>query len=223
MRRRAARHRDALAFAASLLLLASCELESLGTGDAFSPLADASTAGTSGAGGGADAGLDRDALEPRFDGGDEPADAAADGAADGSAVCGMDPPAPGGFCPLECTGGCWGAKCYIGCATALSCQNALVRCPTGFDCEVGCFGLRSCFGARIQCEARQACRVNCVGVDACQGATVHCGNGSCAMSCHGTSCSGTTMNCGPGDCQALCFSSPYPTVNCQGACNCSPC
>ncbi|HMJ11585.1 MAG TPA: hypothetical protein VK524_09250 [Polyangiaceae bacterium] len=222
MRRRAASHRHGLALAVALLLPASCELETHGTGDVSVP-GDASAGGASGLGGRAEAGADRDVLEASRDagaGGQDP-DAASD--ADAAVICGLDPPATGGPCPLACTSGCWGAKCYIGCATALSCQNELVRCPSGFDCEIGCLGLQSCAGARIQCEAKQSCLVNCVGFEACLGATMHCGNGSCALICQGGSCTNTVMNCGPGDCRSLCFLPPYPTVNCQGACNCTPC
>lgn len=137
-------------------------------------------------------------------------------------LCGQEPLPPPIMCPAACTGGCAGGVCLIDCNGPASCTGDMLSCPPGLACEVQCGDATSCDNATISCPDKYACNVVCSGD--CKGATVQCGGGTCDMVCgSGTQCSGATMTCGGNRCTSTCAGGAFPTVTCNGSCDCNDC
>ncbi|HEY5928553.1 MAG TPA: hypothetical protein VIV11_42995 [Kofleriaceae bacterium] len=142
-----------------------------------------------------------------------------------SGPCVADPvPTGSASCPAICTS-CANNVCRIECGAG-ACNDRTVTCPENYACEVVCTGLDSCDTSTIVCPARYACNVACSAYDSCGDVKLECGSGSCGMTCDGPteSCGGSLIDCGTGgDCKATCNGTSGPTLDCAGACGCSPC
>ncbi|MEM1034700.1 MAG: hypothetical protein AAGN82_30450, partial [Myxococcota bacterium] len=138
-------------------------------------------------------------------------------------ACGQDPDPPAGACPAACTGGCIGGTCRIDCNGAGACQGAMVNCPPGWRCEVQCGGPTSCMGATVTCPEKYACDLVCTGD--CTATTLVCDSGPCAIECGvAGSCLNTVVQCDINTCNATCLgATTQPSLQCGGACGCSPC
>lgn len=141
-----------------------------------------------------------------------------------SGPCVADPTPPGGSCPSVCTS-CDGGVCRIECAAG-ACADKTLACPENFACEIVCDGLDACDTSTVECPAKYACNVTCTSLDSCGDLQLKCGKGSCGMTCNGPteSCVGSLIDCGTGgDCKATCSGTSGPTLDCAGACGCTPC
>jgi hypothetical protein len=141
-----------------------------------------------------------------------------------SGACVADQTPPGGACPAVCTS-CDGGICKIDCGSA-GCNDRTLNCPSEFACEITCNGLDACDTTVVECPELYACSMTCTAYDACGDVTLHCGLGTCSMTCNGPteSCGGSTIDCAPGTpCSAVCNGSQGPSLDCRGACSCTPC
>jgi hypothetical protein len=151
----------------------------------------------------------------------------------GALSCGFDPPAPGGSCPVVCTGGCVGSTCIVACNGVNTCKGSTIDCPPNFECQVECNGDEACRDATIKCDSTYACNVecNCTGGGGsdkcCENAVIDCpSTGTCGLFCGpaNNTCKNTDLNCGNNACTATCNSSnELPIVTCGSSCNCTTC
>ena len=142
-----------------------------------------------------------------------------------SGPCVADPtPVGSSSCPAICSS-CTDNICHIEC-TAGTCNDKTVTCPADYACEIACNGLDACDTSTIECPSKYACTVQCTAYDSCGDVILKCGSGSCAIECNGPteSCGGSFIDCGTGgDCKATCNGTSGPTLDCRGACGCTPC
>jgi len=142
----------------------------------------------------------------------------------GPCVADLVPPGAAA-CPAPCTS-CDNNICHIDCGQG-ACNDTTIECPADFACDITCNGLDACDTASVKCPTQYACTVSCTALDACGDLTLHCGVGTCSMTCNGPSdpCTGSLIDCAlGGPCGAVCTAgSPAPSMDCRGACSCTPC
>jgi hypothetical protein len=140
-------------------------------------------------------------------------------------ACVADLVAPGGACPAQCTS-CDGDTCKIDCGPS-GCNDTTITCPADFNCEITCSGGDACDTTIVNCPDKYACSMKCTAYDSCGDVIQHCGLGTCTMECNGPTeaCGGSTLDCAPGGpCGTTCNSGSHgPSVDCRGACSCTPC
>ena len=142
-----------------------------------------------------------------------------------SGPCVADPvPIGSSSCPSVCAS-CTDNICHIDCGPGM-CNDRTVTCPEDYACEIVCSGLDSCDTSTIVCPKKYACTVDCTLYDSCGDMKLQCGSASCGITCNGPteSCGGAAIDCGiGGDCKATCNGTSGPTLDCRGACGCTPC
>ena len=135
--------------------------------------------------------------------------------------------APGGPCPVECTGGCVDSVCLIDCEGTSACANAILQCPEAFSCEVGCSKNSACANVLVQCSELYDCSVSCDGVNACANMDIRCGAGVCHLECGGSVssvCANAEVLCSSNACTATCVDKVnVPRLDCGSSCSCVPC
>jgi len=115
-----------------------------------------------------------------------------------------------------------------GCTGSLSCDNAPIVCPSGFDCVVNCSGNHACASGSVTCPGGGlGCVVNCTAgsADTCDGLAVACSDdGPCRLACDSDTdvCTGATIGCGHNQCLAT-QANAASTPSCTAGLSCNAC
>jgi hypothetical protein len=144
------------------------------------------------------------------------------------AACSYDPPAPGTpNCPNICTSCDTGTNtCTIDCDNDVDCYQETVTCPAGWNCHFDCRDWSACRESVFNCPDLYNCTFDCRnGNSACEDSTINCSQkGDCNVQCGGgDDCQNLDVNCGDNECTASCQGGDFPSLTCNGSCNCNGC